>query len=125
MNVRESITSARVNGLSPQTDGSRIFEFRFGAADPVFAGHFPNRPLLPGIFQIEMARTAAEWALGKPFFISEVCKAKFLHPIMPDQTVKLNLKLTEENDIVQVRAGFSVNGRPAGETLLQLCRNAP
>ena len=124
MNVRESITAARMNGPSPQPDGAHVFEFCFGADDPVFAGHFPNRPLLPGIFQIEMARMAAEWALARPLFISEVGKAKFLHPIVPDQVVKLNLKLMEENTVVQVRAGFSVNGRPAGETLLRLCPNA-
>ena len=125
MNLRESIAAARTDGPSPQPDGTKAFEFRFGADEPVFAGHFPNRPLLPGIFQLEMARMAAEWVLGGPLFIREVGKAKFLHPIVPDQTVRLELKLTEENDFVQVRASFSVNSRPAGETFLRLCRNAP
>ena len=124
MNLRDSIAAARVDGPLPQPDGANVFEFRFGADDPVFAGHFPNRPLLPGIYQIEMARMAAEWVLRKPLFVRQVCKAKFLHPIAPDQTARLTLKLTEENDVVRVRVGFLVNNRPAGESLLELCRNA-
>ena len=64
MTMQSSIAAARIGEPKHNADGTAIFEFRFGADDPVFAGHFPNRPLLPGIFQLEMARVAAESVLN-------------------------------------------------------------
>ena len=124
MKLRDSITAARASGPAPEAGGAKAFEFRFPASDPVFAGHFPNRPILPGIFQLEMTRMAAEWSLEARLSIREIAKAKFLRPILPDETVRLVLKLTESDGSWQARAGFFVNGRPAGEALLCLCANA-
>ncbi len=123
MNLREAIASARTSGPAHDPGGNCVFEFYFPHTDAVFAGHFPNRPILPGVFQLEMSRLAAEWALQRRLSIREVSKAKFQRPILPDETVRLVLKLTETGGSWQARAGFSVNGRPAGETLLRLCSN--
>ena len=107
----------------PNADGATIFEFRFGANDPVFAGHFPNRPLLPGVFQLEMTRVAAESVLNCSLTVREICRAKFQRPILPDEVVRLELKLSEADGAIQARANYSVSGQPAGETILLLCRN--
>jgi 3-hydroxymyristoyl/3-hydroxydecanoyl-(acyl carrier protein) dehydratase len=123
MNLRDSIAAARLNGPSPEPDGALAFEFRFRPDDPVFAGHFPRRPLLPGVYQLEMTRAAAQWVLACSLAIRQVAKAKFLRPILPDETVRLRLKLTDANGGVQARAAFSVGGRPAGEALLHLWRS--
>lgn len=123
MSMRDIIAAARITAEPVKDGGGNIFEFCFGPEEPLFAGHFPNRPLLPGIFQLEMARMVAEWALDCPLCIREVSKAKFLHPITPGQIVRLNLKVTENNELLQARASFSVAGRPAGETLLTLHRS--
>ncbi|HEY5297489.1 MAG TPA: hypothetical protein VIK59_06160 [Verrucomicrobiae bacterium] len=122
MNLRDSIFAAQIG--RPQTDanGAAIFEFCFRANDSVFAGHFPNRPLLPGIFQLEMARVAAENMLNCPLTVREICRAKFQRPVLPDEIVRVELKLSETDGIVQVRANFSVGGQAAGETVLWLCR---
>ena len=123
MTMQASITAARISGPVREADGVIDFEFRFGANDPVFAGHFPNRPIVPGVFQIEMARMAAEWALGCRLSVREVCRAKFQRPILPEDAVRLDLKLTGADGMIQARAGFSAGGEPAGETLLTLWRN--
>ena len=60
MNMRASIDAAQTSGPLEPGDGAMAFAFRFAANDPAFAGHFPTRPLLPGVFQLEMARRAAE-----------------------------------------------------------------
>jgi 3-hydroxyacyl-[acyl-carrier-protein] dehydratase len=125
MTMRDSITAARVGTLQVAADGSTTIEFRFGADDPTFAGHFPGRPLLPGVFQLEMARLAAEWALSSPLALREVRRAKFLHPILPGETVRLELKLSRKDNTIEARAGFSVNGQPAGEADLLLWQSEP
>jgi 3-hydroxymyristoyl/3-hydroxydecanoyl-(acyl carrier protein) dehydratase len=89
MTMRNSIAAARISGPSGQADGAVVFEFRFGADDPVFAGHFPAHPLLPGVFQLEMTRASAEWALHCPLALNEVSKAKFQRPILPEEIVRV------------------------------------
>lgn len=123
MTMRDSIAAARISGPQPTADGAAVFEFRFGADDPTFAGHFPTHPLLPGIFQLEMARTAAEWVLNCRLGVREVSKAKFQRPIYPAESVRVELKWSEAGDLIRVRAGFSVVGQTAGETALSLWRS--
>jgi 3-hydroxymyristoyl/3-hydroxydecanoyl-(acyl carrier protein) dehydratase len=123
MTIQSSIAAARIGEPQKNADGINVFEFRFGTDDPTFAGHFPNRPLLPGIFQLEMARVAAESILNCPLTVREVSKAKFQRPILPDESVRLELKLLEADGTIQARANFSVKGQPAGETILLLWRN--
>ena len=121
--MRSSIATARFSGPLPQADGRVVFEFRFGADDPTFAGHFPTRPVLPGVFQLEMARVATECVCKCSLALREISKAKFLRPILPEEIVRLDLKLLEQEDTIRVHAQFSVRGQPAGETLLLLWRN--
>ena len=123
MTMQNSIAAARIGSLQRNVDGTNVFEFRFGAEDPTFAGHFPNRPLLPGIFQLEMARAAAEWVLASPLAVREISKAKFQRPILPDEIVRLELKLSGTGGTIRARADFFVGGQPAGETILLLWRN--
>ena len=120
MTMRESIVAARIKGPLRHVDGAWEFEFRFGADDPTFAGHFPGRPILPGAYQIEMLRAAAEWALDCSLAVREVPKAKFLRPILPDETVSMDLNLSKEGDTIRAQARFSVLGQRAGETVLVL-----
>jgi 3-hydroxymyristoyl/3-hydroxydecanoyl-(acyl carrier protein) dehydratase len=121
--MQSSIAAARIGEPRQSADGTTVFEFRFSADDPTFAGHFPNRPLLPGIFQLEMARVAAECILNCSLAVREISKTKFQRPILPDETVRLELKLSETGGAIQARANFSADGQPAGETILLLCRN--
>lgn len=123
MTMQESIRQAQTGGVQTNADGSARVEFCFPADDPTFAGHFPTRPLLPGVFQLEMARLAAEAVLKCPLSVREIIKAKFLRPIIPEETVRVELKLAGKPDTIQVRARFSVTGQAAGETLLLLARD--
>lgn len=120
MTMRDSISAARKSGPLPEADGAHAFEFNFSADEPMFAGHFPHRPILPGVFQLEIVRMAAEWIQNRKLNVSEIAKAKFQRPILPGETLKLNLKLSGENGMVLARAVFFCGGQPAGEALLKL-----
>lgn len=124
MNLQASIRRAQIRGPQPNAGGSSTLEFCFPADDPIFAGHFPTRPLLPGVFQLEMTRFAVEAALHCPVTVREIIKAKFLRPIIPAETVRVELKLIEKPDTIQARASFTVTGQPAGEAILLLARNS-
>ena len=122
MNMSESIHAARLGSIERTADGLAVLQFRFAADQPVFAGHFPGHPILPGIFQLEMARVAAETIFNGAMRVREITKAKFRRPILPAETIRLELKLSENRETTQARAVFTVDGQPAGETILQLMR---
>jgi 3-hydroxymyristoyl/3-hydroxydecanoyl-(acyl carrier protein) dehydratase len=123
MTMRDSITVARKVGPLPQPDGTQAFEFNFSAEDPTFAGHFPDRPLLPGVFQLEIIRMAAEWSLNCGLSVQEVVRGKFQRPVLPGETLRMSLRYSEADGLVSARGQFMCGGQPAGEALLKLCRN--
>jgi 3-hydroxymyristoyl/3-hydroxydecanoyl-(acyl carrier protein) dehydratase len=120
MTIQDSINAARKSGPTPAADGASAFEFNFSADDPVFAGHFPERPILPGIFQLEIVRMAAEWLQNRPLAVTEIVKTKFQRPILPGEILKLNLKLTETDGVILARANFTCGGQAAGEAIFNL-----
>ena len=69
--------------------------------EPYFQGHFPDRPIMPGVMILEsMAQAGAflvlhdlEDPLAKGMFFSGVEKSKFRKPIVPGDQVVLELKL--------------------------------
>jgi 3-hydroxyacyl-[acyl-carrier-protein] dehydratase len=122
MTMLDPIRAARLGEPQLQPDGSAVQEFRFPATDSVFAGHFPGHPLLPGIFQIEMTRGLAESVLGGKLDVRSVTKAKFLRPIIPGETVRVELKSTEKADTIQLRARLTVIGQAAGDVMLEVAR---
>jgi len=121
--MRDSIKAARLNGARDEANAA-VFEFRFDASDPTFAGHFPGRPMLPGVYQLEMARAGAERILECALSILEIPRAKFVRPIVPGEMVRLELKLTDRDGMIQTRASFFVGSQPAGEVLMSLRRHS-
>lgn len=120
MNMSESIHAARLGDIERTADGLAVLQFRFAADQLVFVGHFPGHPILPGVFQMELARVAAELTLGTSMAVREITKAKFRRPIVPDETIRVELKLSIAGGTTQARAVLTVDGQPAGETILQL-----
>ena len=121
--MRDSITAARLGEPRQNADGTVAFKFKFPANDLTFTGHFPGRPILPGVFQLEIVRVASELLLKCALVVCEIRKAKFQRPILPDEAVRVELKLNEKDEVIQAHAGFSVNGQAAGETILFLRRS--
>jgi 3-hydroxyacyl-[acyl-carrier-protein] dehydratase len=113
----------RVEELEP---GVRCVAVKFvDPANPVFAGHFPAKPILPGVFLIEaVAQTAGVMlgsappegsaksdAHGRVALLAAVNHFKFLKPVTPGQTLRVETKkLTEALQMACIGGTVWVDG---------------
>jgi 3-hydroxyacyl-[acyl-carrier-protein] dehydratase len=120
----------RVEELEP---GVRCVAVKFvDPADPIFAGHFPAKPILPGVLLIEAVAQTAGVMLGStsPFagdtgtannaaenngggiaLLAAVNRFKFLKPVTPGQELRIETKkLTEVGKMAYIGGTVWVNG---------------
>lgn len=103
-----------------QEDGEYIARFRFSASLPLFAGHFPGDPVLPGVHQIEMARAALNAAHGISHRILSIKSAKFTRPVRPDEEVVVRITVTESDSALLVKSAAKVGDEAAAAISLTL-----
>jgi 3-hydroxyacyl-[acyl-carrier-protein] dehydratase len=69
---------------------------------PIFAGHFPGNPIVPGVCQVEMIREIVMEILEKPLFLGKSDNIKFLSMInplsQPVLDIDLDLKTSTGNE---------------------------
>lgn len=88
MNPRADAAASR---LEVQGDNAAVSgRYRFVAALPVFAGHFPGRPLLPGVHQVACVVDAVAQALGRPLRVTAIERCKWSAPVPPDAEVTVS-----------------------------------
>jgi 3-hydroxyacyl-[acyl-carrier-protein] dehydratase len=111
----------RVEELEP---GVRCVAVKFvDPANPVFAGHFPAEPILPGVFLIEAMAQTAGVMLGSATpeavprsgagvaLLAAVNRFKFLKPVIPGQNLRVETKkLTELGQMACVAGTVWVDG---------------
>lgn len=107
----------RVEELEP---GVRCVAVKFvDPADPVFAGHFPAKPILPGVLLIEaVAQTAgvmlgsvAPQGAGKLALLAAVNRFKFFKPVTPGQELRIETKkLTDAGKMAYISGTVFVDG---------------
>jgi 3-hydroxyacyl-[acyl-carrier-protein] dehydratase len=89
--------------------------------EPQFTGHFPTRPIFPGVLLIEgMAQTAGaicvhsrmgEQARPKQVFFMTIDKVKFRKPVEPGDTVRFHMtKLNNRRNMWWYRGEARVDG---------------
>ena len=100
----------------------------FAATDPMFAGHFPGNPLVPGVILTEaLAQTAGIAAASgysdpKPLFLLSAIRAmKFLRAVRPVELINLRAeKLAQVDNLIQFRVAATVESEVVAEGQLVL-----
>lgn len=67
------------------------FVWTVPADHPAFAGHFPGRPIVPGVVLLDHAIRCAEAMTGRHGLAWQVGNAKFFSPVSPAETLTFTL----------------------------------
>lgn len=82
-------------GLTPAPHGCEEItaECVFPATFPGFQGHFPKRPILPGIVQLAAVRYIVEQATERKLTARRYSGTRFKLPIEPSQQISIQITL--------------------------------
>jgi 3-hydroxymyristoyl/3-hydroxydecanoyl-(acyl carrier protein) dehydratase len=84
--------------------------------NPIFAGHFPGRPVLPGVLMIEAVAQTAGVMLGatgpaERVLLAAVNRFKFLRPVVPGDCLRIETrKLTQAANMAYIEGTSTMNG---------------
>ncbi len=96
--------------------------------EPFFQGHFPARPVMPGVLIVEsMAQTAAVLVVetlgpdvrGRLVYFLSIDGAKFRRPVVPGDQMRVHVeKERQRSNIWKFRAEAKVDGKVAAEAVI-------
>jgi 3-hydroxyacyl-[acyl-carrier-protein] dehydratase len=113
----------RLEDLDGEQSGTGIKNVTIN--EPFFQGHFPGKPVMPGVLLIEgMAQTAGAVVLehlgdehaGKLVFFMSIDNARFRKPVVPGDTVRFHVRLSHKRSPVwKYQAKAMVDGKLVAE----------
>jgi 3-hydroxymyristoyl/3-hydroxydecanoyl-(acyl carrier protein) dehydratase len=98
--------------VSPASERDEaVVQARVPAGHPSLPGHFPARPVVPGVVMLDEVVAAIEKWSGRVFQPSTFPSVKFLHPLLPDQPFDIHLRGGAGRIDFECRAGGQVLAR--------------
>jgi len=92
------------------------------AEEPYFKGHYPGRPIMPGVLILESVFQTGAILMGKRLqgaenklpVVTRVNHVKFKHAVFPGDTMEIEVKLTQWVEPACFLSGrVTVNGKTA------------
>ncbi len=98
--------------------------FQISIHHPCLPGHFPGRPIVPGVVLLEQIETTLKKQFAN-WEITEIAHVKFLQPVLPEERIELHLnssKLESHGSLVFQLIHSQTQARAASGklTLLEL-----
>jgi 3-hydroxyacyl-[acyl-carrier-protein] dehydratase len=114
----------RVIELDP---GKRVVAIKAVTAnEPQFTGHFPGRPIMPGVLMVEALAQAGAVAVlslpeyhGKLALFAGIDECRFRRTVLPGETLRLEVTLEKLRGMFgRAKAVATVDGEPAVEAII-------
>lgn len=108
-----------ISNLTITADSFRA-EITFNPAHPVFEGHFPGKPIVPGVVLVEISAAVVSLVKGKELVVKEASVIKFLQVIEP---LKHPVVMAEGTILEETEGRFKVDlGFKDGDVLFAKLR---
>ena len=107
------------------TDSSVNFTVHFNANHLIYAAHFPENPITPGVCITQIVKELTEELLQTPLFLKIVKNIKFLQVIHPLQHPEVSFILSipkEDETGYRVTASVESHGEVFAKMILQFIR---
>jgi len=79
-------------------EGHYAFRVRLDAPHPVYRGHFPGPPVLPGVCTLQLVRECLNRGTGRRFRYAAIRECKFLGMIVPQADTLLDIDIRLADD---------------------------
>ncbi|MCB0393657.1 MAG: hypothetical protein KDD25_03825 [Bdellovibrionales bacterium] len=110
--VLSEVAEVSQGQLGGETPFRGVFTVKIEPDLPYFDGHFPDNPVLPAIAFCDLAEMAAK-KMGVLEGIQNYRVAKFMAPVLPNQTVQIEVESVSARP--ELRFSFTVEGNLTGE----------
>jgi 3-hydroxyacyl-[acyl-carrier-protein] dehydratase len=94
-----SLVKADVRVVKPaDADGTAETAITIDPAEPVFAGHYPNYPIFPGVCVVDSVHRGALATAPAAVALASVESARFLGAVLPGDVLRMDLKWTRDGN---------------------------
>jgi len=88
-------------------EGGNTYEYKIliNSDHPIFEGHFPGNPVMPGVCMMQIIKEITESVTGNKLFMNKCTNVKFLALINPENNpeLTLDLQIKEQDGTVHVK----------------------
>lgn len=80
---------------------------RLNEAHPVYAGHFPNRPVMPGVCMLQIVKELLEKVAQEPLRMDSARNMKFLTVVDPNVQREVSIRI----DFIRTEPGWQLEAK--------------
>ena len=78
-------------------DGSYLYSVSLNPRHEIYKGHFPEKPITPGVCNIQMIKELCEDAVQKPLTFRTVSRCRLTAMVTPDGSPDLEVRIRTED----------------------------
>lgn len=96
------ITSKEAN----KEEGIFDFQISINSLHPIFKGHFPDNPVMPGVCMLQIIKDLTEEIVNSKLFMQKCVNVKFMALINPEinSVLQLQTSISQVEGIVKVKS---------------------
>ena len=65
---------------------------------PIYAGHFPEQPVVPGVCTLTIIKECIEKVLGRSTSYASIKECKYMSALIPDENLYITISITIDED---------------------------
>lgn len=103
-NMRLEGNFYNIHSITPSDNGCYVVRVELAAEHPIYAGHFPEMAVVPGVCTLTIIRECLAHIVGHAVTFTTIKECKYVAVLLPHEglTITLDLKLNDTQLIASV-----------------------
>lgn len=91
-------------------EGQMNFNIALNPNHPVYEGHFPEKPVAPGVMLTQMVKNLLEGEYNRELKMTEARNIKFMNMMLPENAADVQVEIAvKEDEQISVNAKASID----------------